>query len=204
MKVNYVCSFGTLCHSSMLIKNNNLKLCSYPFDWIFSNPNIIISCLKDNFRTFLNKSHYVHINPTRCGHKIYHPQMFNHRNPLKNKEDYNYYVRCVNRFKKLLKNEGHKLFVMTFINRKDNDIAHKNKIINFNNELTKYTKNYTLLVINHLPNKKKHHYIFTKHNNIDFLELHTLSVSIGTNFKNKIDNNYLNSILMRKYNYNLK
>ena len=35
MEINYVCLLGTLCHSASILKRNNLKLCSYPFDWIF-------------------------------------------------------------------------------------------------------------------------------------------------------------------------
>jgi hypothetical protein len=40
----------------MLLKQNKLKLCSYPFDWIFSNCNNIIHCLEDDFNVFLDKS----------------------------------------------------------------------------------------------------------------------------------------------------
>jgi hypothetical protein len=43
--------------------------------------------------------------------------MFNHHNPLINIDDYNYYVRCVNRFKKLLQKQEYKLFITTFANR---------------------------------------------------------------------------------------
>jgi len=35
LKINYTCSLGSLCHSSQILKQNKLKLCSYPFDWIF-------------------------------------------------------------------------------------------------------------------------------------------------------------------------
>jgi len=60
--------------------------------------------------------------------------MFNHRNPLNNINDYNYYVRCVKRFKKLLQKQEYKLFITTFPNR--NNIYDyetiKNNII-FNN-----------------------------------------------------------------------
>ena len=31
MEIKYTCSLGMLCHSSQILKNNNLKKCSYPF-----------------------------------------------------------------------------------------------------------------------------------------------------------------------------
>lgn len=105
-----ICSLGTLCFSSALIKSNNLKNCSYPFDWTFSNPNMIIDCIEDGFKIFLDKSYYININDTSCGHSMYHPTMFFHRNPLIKEDDYNYYVRCVGRFKDLLSNLNTKLF----------------------------------------------------------------------------------------------
>ena len=108
--------------------------------------------------------------------------MFNHHNPLNNINDYNYYVRCVDRFKKLLQKQEHKLFIMIIVNMNNIDEYIKNKIIDFNNKFSKYTSNYTLLVIFHMPNKEQNHNIFTYNNNINFLELHTLSVSNGIEF----------------------
>jgi len=40
-KINYVCSFGNVCHTGILLQRHNIKLCSYPFDWIVSDLNII-------------------------------------------------------------------------------------------------------------------------------------------------------------------
>ncbi len=59
---NSFCSLGTLCHSSQLLKRNKLKKCSYPFDWIFSNCDIIHHCISDDFKIFLDKSYYININ----------------------------------------------------------------------------------------------------------------------------------------------
>lgn len=97
MEINNFCSLGTLCHRSLLLKRNKLKKESYPFDWIFSNCNIINHCISNNFKIYLDKSYYIKINDFKCGHSYYHENMFNHHNPLKN--DYNYFVRCVERFK---------------------------------------------------------------------------------------------------------
>ena len=35
-EINYVCSLGFSLATASLLKRNNLKKCSYPFDWIFS------------------------------------------------------------------------------------------------------------------------------------------------------------------------
>jgi hypothetical protein len=79
----------------------------------------------------------------------------------------------------------------------------KNDIINFNNQFSKYAKNYTLLVIFHIKNKQDNHHTFTHNNNIDFLELHTLSRSNGIEFDNDNDDNYLDNIINKKYNFNI-
>jgi len=204
-EINYTCSLGTHCQSSMILKNNKLKLCSYPFDWIFSDCDIIIDCIKDNFSKFLNKSYYINVSNTVCGHSLYkykNENIFNHKNPLINENDYNYYLRCVDRFKKLIKKEGYKLFTMIFVNMNNINEFNKNKIKYFNNELSKYTSNYILLVILHIKNKQNNYHNFIYDDNIHFLEIHTLSESDGVNFNNNYDNEYLNNIILT-YNFNL-
>ena len=178
MEIKYTCSLGPLCHSSKLLKNNNLKKCSYPFDWIFSDCNNIIHCLENDFNFFLDKSYYTSISNNQCGHSYYQPNMWWHHNPLNNENDYNYYIRCVNRFRQLLKYEEHKLFVIIYSNMDNVEDIHKNDIINFNRKFYRFTKNYTLLVIYNIQNKNENHHTFTHHNNIDFLE-YFLSSSIG-------------------------
>jgi hypothetical protein len=191
-EINYTCSLGSLCHSSQLLKRN--KLSSYPFDWIFSNCDNMIHCIEDNF--YINTQ-------SICGHSKYNNCMFNHHNPLRNINYYNYNVRCVDIFKELLKKQDHKLFIITFVNMNNIDDNLKNKMIEFNNKLTKYTSNYTLFVIFHIPNKEQNN-IFTYNDNIDFLELHTISVSNGSVFVNNNDNIYLDNIIKSKYNFNIK
>jgi hypothetical protein len=193
-----------MCHSSAILKRNNLKLCSYPFDWIYSNCDNIIHCIEDDFKIFLDKSYYINISKSQCGHSKYNNLMFNHNNPLINVDHYNYYVRCVDRFKNLLQKQEHKLFIMININIQNIENNRINNIINFNNKFSKYISNYTLLVIFHIPNKQQNHHIFTYNDTIHFLELHTLSCSGGVEFGNNNDNIYLDNIIKSEYNFNIK
>ena len=102
-RIVHVCSLGNYCHSSYLLKRLQLKVCSYPFDWIFTNIHMIKHIIEDNFTIFLNKSYYKSISHNRCSHLYYKESMFRHHNPLINMNDYNYFIRCINRFNSLLK-----------------------------------------------------------------------------------------------------
>ena len=144
MEINYICSLGTRCHSAETIKRNNLKSCSYPFDWCFSDMDIVTDCIKDDFKVYLDPSYYIHNSENQGGHSIYGAYMWWHHNPLSNQNHYSYFMRCVDRLKKLLKLTHHKMFMITFVNGEygsyEDDF--NEKVINFNNELQKFTNNY--------------------------------------------------------------
>jgi hypothetical protein len=203
MDIERVCSLGTRCQTANILRRNNLKLCSYPFDWIFSNPENVIDCIQDDFDKFLDKSYYINICETKCGHAHYYNHMFFHRNPLSNAADYDYYVRCVDRFRILLKSQEHKLFIILFVNGEYDSLGpqFKNNIIKFNDIFSKYTTNYTLLIIIHHPHKECNYHTVTKTNNIHFLELHTPSDSSGGDFKDAESNIYLDNVLKTTYKF---
>lgn len=203
---NYVCSLGTLCHTAYFIKRHNLKKCSYPFDWIFSNINVVIDCLKDDFKKFLDKDNYIDHssnNPELCGHKIYNSAMFNHTSP-RTEEGYEYYVRCVNRFRNLLLKKEKKLFVIMSVNDEHNNI--ENSLIELNNELKNITCNFNILYINHHAGiLENSHSIVDIDNidNIDILELCTTSISNGVDFNDNDDNIYLDKIFTSNYKFDI-
>ena len=204
MVIYYVCSLGSHCHTATFLKRNRLKYASYPFDWIFSSYDNVINCIENNFVIFLDKSYYVDISDNQCGHSFYNMAMFNHYNPLKNEEDYKYYVRRVEKFNKLLKYDKEKLFIITFINMNNIDEYIKNNIIEFNNKFKKYTNNYTLLCIFNLTNKDNNYHVFTYFDNIHFLELHTISNSDGNNYINNNDTIYFDNTIKNKYEFNIE
>lgn len=204
--INHVCSLGGLCQTAMMQKRLQLRTCSYPFDWVFSNANTIKECLEDDFKTFLDKSQYRDLCHKRCGHAKYNPNMFNHRNPLRHASDYQYYERCVDRFRKMLQCSEHKLFIMMIPNMQPCDITEevKSNLIEFNKVLGEHASNYTLLVIMHVKKQKERHHVFSYHDNIHFLEVHTLSSSGGIMFgKNPGDNDYLDDIITSSYVFDI-
>lgn len=203
MEINHVCSLGGLCHSSQILKRNKLKVCSYPFDWIFSNTSMIIDCIEDEFVKFLDKSYYINVSLLKCKHSYYSKDItFNHHNPLSNKKHYDYYVRCIDRFKQLLQYQEHKLFIMTIPNIVNMNDDIKNNIIEFNNKLSKHTTNYTLLTILHIHSGYQRQES-TYHDNIHFLEIHTISKTDGSDFFDKSDTVYFDDILKTTYNFNI-
>ena len=77
MDIHYICSFGPICHTATFMWRNQLKLVSYPFDWIFTNPYVILDMLNDNFQKFLNNDYYVSKNPhdEKNKHSLYLPDL---------------------------------------------------------------------------------------------------------------------------------
>lgn len=208
------CSFGPNCHAAQLLKRLNLKTASYPFDWIFSTPSMIIDCLADRFSHFLDPQYCVG-DAGREGntHTYYFPDssltMFNHRNPLKT-GDHEYYIRCVDRFYEFLaQTEEPKTFVFLFLDKKtyiDEKIEGKVRevydttvedIVRFDREFAKYTKNYRILCIfQHIGDTRRH--LWTKEGNIDFLHLETVSKSGGNYFLDEEDNMYLDDLCRKQ------
>lgn len=199
MKFTQVCSLGSLCHTSSFFKINNYKRQSYPFDWMFSHYTNIIHCIEDGFKKFLNKSLYIYLQHNKCKHQYYTDLEFNHYNPLINKEHYNYYIRCVERFQNLLLSDEQKLFMIMNVNLTEIQEKTKTDIIEFEQRFSNHTKNYRLVVIFHIPNKPKNKHIITQHENIDFIELHTLSSSNGISFVGESDNDYFYHMIQRHY-----
>lgn len=229
IQINEVCSFGSLCHSASFLKRNDLKKVSYPFDWIFSNMNIIKDCLNNNFSVFMNKEYFIEkTEKYKCGHKKYHPDMFNHCNPI-NDEDYHYYERCIVRFNQFLQSDNNKLFLMMFVNQNPNTFLEKDhdfhkKIIDFTNDITKYTKNENYLFVVHFgkQNEQKyefkqmndncHHSLLLKEQNdngypcssrktVHLLYIYLKSNSNGNQFLDSSDEEYFKSIFFKYYSF---
>ena len=202
--INETCSIGTKCFPAELLKRIQKKSCSYPFDWIFSNPTIIIDCINDNFETFLDKDQYTPWSengmdcddPNIVGHKKYHSQMFNHRNP-RNDKDYEYYKRCVVRFKTMLKSNCNKLFICQIANNQD---THIYQLID---TITDKTKNAHFLIINNIQSDKCTHSIIKKEENVRIINFYHTSLDVGMHYKDNKENDILYSLVKNMYNFEL-
>jgi hypothetical protein len=215
LEINNVCSLGYCCHSATILQRLKIKKESYPFDWIKSNLDIIIHCLKDKFKIFLDKSYYKFISHNKCLHSYYNKDkkdnndnndndneniMFFHYNPIIQK-DYEYYKRCVERFNEFLKNKDKKLFVSIVINQTELIDDLNNSIIELDNCLKSHTNNYHILYIYHIVQGIQNHKIIEIKNNIKLLILYTISESKGTKFVVDSDNIYLDKILIYNYKF---
>jgi hypothetical protein len=198
------CSLGRLCHSAQLLKINGLKKASYPFDWIFSSLDMVEHCIKDDFKTFLDKNQYVDyttndtLKENQCEHSFYgkmlgdpsHNIIFNHHNPLSNQSDYAYFERCVNRFRDLLKSNANKNFLIF-----DGDLTNNlKKYLDFSDFLSQHTNTHKLLVINNkVSGYQDHEWVIV--NRVRLLRLETNYNTNGLVFHDKSDEDYLNKLI---------
>lgn len=208
-EINYICSLGDRCCSAYWIKQMKLKKCSYPFDWIFSNIDMIIDCINNNFNIFLNrKLHLPGKDEYSSNHKIYigpwkNADIFNHHNIL-NDTHYNYFVRCVDRFKKLLEKDNNKLFIISFINKKNNISCElKNKIMKLYDILLKNTNNFDLLVVYHMLGNKFNTNIENINTKIKIFNVTTTALSNGCYIQDKNENRMYNNLIFKLYNFKI-
>jgi len=205
--IHHVCSLGPHCQSSQLCKATKLKRESYPFDWIFSSPTNIINILEDDFCLFLNRELYVSNKPSKCSHTLYRENMFNHHNPKDNNDHYNYFTRCVERFRKLLGKKCNKLFILTFVNVNNdvNQIQHiKQQVIQLNDYISTKTKNYYMLVICHIPYQDNYKTTLLDIDNIKFILLYTQSRSNGLALLDPVEDNLTHKLLLDNYLFQIK
>lgn len=201
--INYIIPFGSNCFIASNLKRNNIKLTSYPFDWIFSYPNDIIDMIETNFEKILNKNFYLYkdLNINYNFHKEYCPElrMFNHYNPYK-ESDYEYIKRCINRFNNVLKKKENKLFIMMFTNNNVNNEI-KN-IIKLKHIIDKKTSEYDIICFfqekRGYQDKKIINYL-----NIKLIQLSTIDDNNGVNFILDKDEEYFNTIINEFYKIEL-
>jgi hypothetical protein len=105
-------SLGQNCSTAWYLQLVGKRACAYPFDWIFSSPQIVEHCLRDDFRAFLDKELLVPVDASCAGHARYHARLFNHRNALL-EEHHAHYVRSFGRFRALMDSERPVVFVST-------------------------------------------------------------------------------------------
>lgn len=176
-------SLGNYCLTSMLLKENNLKYKSFPFDWIVSCIDNIIDIFEDNFIQILNKDNYTIIdNKTKNNYYINNTRkLFNdldidhqHHNLLKD-NDYEYLKRCIERINNIHNIYESITFIMIQPLYLNNLSVDNNKIIKLYNVLSnKYGNKIKLCIFN----------IINKNNNIykeEYLNENCIVVELNTN-----------------------
>ena len=109
---------GQNCNASWYLKVTENKRASYPFDWLFTTPEIIEDILSDNFEAFLDKSQLIP-HGLDAGHERYHDWLFGHRNPASSDADLEFLRRCVARWNELIQSQKPILFVTVVLNEFD-------------------------------------------------------------------------------------
>jgi hypothetical protein len=204
IEIYHICSLGTHCQSTQISKGLALKKESYPFDWVFSSPANIIDIIEDNFSDFLNKDLYIGINNKRCSHTKYGSNMFNHHNPKEIDPHFSYFVRCVERFRKLLEKESNKLFIIMFPNI-NNDLIEttKNQITELNHYIKQKTSNHFMFAVCHIPNQEEFKADTLDIDNLKIVLLHTKSVSNGLYLVDREENEMLQKLLAESYSFHI-
>jgi Putative papain-like cysteine peptidase (DUF1796) len=187
------CSLGSVCHCAALLQRNRLVHQSYPFDWVFSSTEMVCHCIEDDFKTFLDRKRYVSKGSSRCGHKDYNDDLFRHHNPLLNEATYDYFNRCVNRFRNFLHSSNKKVFVLFCSNP---DIT---PVLKLSRLLAKHTTNFSLLVIRHYPNSLYNSNHESVVGNIHFLSIYTKTQSNGLTFGDSDDDIHVDRCLTLWY-----
>ena len=224
-----VCGLGALCHTARFMQRIHVKKTSYPFDWVWTDDTIIVDALEDDFKKFLDKSYYIEpadkYSDRMCGHSEYHESFFFHKNP-RNEDDYQYYQRCVDRFRTMVKDGESKLFIVMFSPEKTKwplDLSQmmeegrdkseimevmKQKGRNINNALRKVAVNYKLSVIMNFGNNPIQSFNVEHEDGMDFIELNTLTSSVGVTFNDGTyttnqhpDNYFISGLMSEKYKF---
>jgi hypothetical protein len=185
-------SLGAFCQAAYTLKVLGLRQFASPFDWVVSNEKMLIDCLQNNFRDFLNPKYITNAKDKECkaSHVLYGPRTFCHRDPRR-LHDFLYLSRCVNRFEELLNNPyEYKLFLQIW-NRGHCDFYSIHRV------LEQRTCNFLLVVILLIKSANRKIITKLKAQSLLVLELYHCSRNLGFLFSNEDDNQLLFSVLRR-------
>ncbi len=199
----------------MSLKVHSLKVCSYPFDWIFSSPEFIYEMLLQDFEHFVDKSYYLEGAAPESKRHIYNPGRFEHHSPFTNTEDYDYLNRCVERFRRVLGNPGHKLCLMNFVKVNSNSPSRhewpyasttetERIYINRIKELleARDVKNFSLVCANQTVTGQNTHTI-DRADNIVFLEYTTKAFTDGLSFADQEDAGFFTKLIFDTFRFEI-
>jgi hypothetical protein len=159
-------SLGNYCLTSMIFKYHNIKVESFPFDWMVTKIDNVTNIINDNFKEFLNVYNYTKIQKGTRNNVYYNNTntLFNFQfdsgdhqhHDFTNQNDYNYITRCVKRFNDLINTDKKIILVMIqplyLSNLHIDDILYNNL---YETLLNKFGDNIKLLIFNITNNDNK-------------------------------------------------
>jgi hypothetical protein len=197
-------SLGNYCLTSMLLKENNLKFESHPFDWMVSCIENIIHIFENNFEEFLNKKNYIVPVENQTKNLLYQPNtkiLFSqidsdhqHHNLLL-EQNYLYLYRTVERIKNLHLRYKKIIFIMIqplYQNNLSVDLDKIKKLYNI--LLDKNGDKIKLIIFNIVKEKNENFNKEYINENLIIVELDTNMV-IGNYGMMYFDNNGINKFL---------
>ena len=123
----HIVSVGNACTCAFMLKDLGLKLKSYPFDWIISPQGMVEDCITTDFKDYLDSKQFYHTDDregtTYCHHKKYGTNVFHHRCPLHNPEDFAYLQRCVDRFRLIFDARSKERVLFVYVAEKQPEFA---------------------------------------------------------------------------------
>jgi len=102
----YPISLGCCYCTSYYLQDLNLRKSFFPFDWSYTTIQMVIDIIEDDFNDFLNRDYI-----DGHSHSLYHNHLFVQDTSIQ--ENYDYYVRCVETFRKVVNSRQPKLFFYT-------------------------------------------------------------------------------------------
>lgn len=212
MVYTHCISIGEACPCAYALKANNLRDASYPFDWIFTKPSILLKCMQNDFADFLDKTQYYHENNEKCTdavkraqchHQIYGKAFFRHHCPKCFEDHHEYFVRCVSRFRDSINNEKNNiLFVWMNINDKDQEKKVSStiqssvleKIMEYFVEHVKAS--WKILVLECYQDcDNRQVVIMSETQNYTWIKLEGASKNVGVKYKEPLDNEMISKVL---------
>lgn len=206
MKINAVVSLGTSCFASWICKKAQLKKFSCPFDWIFSDTDMVIDCMNTNFSIFLDANCYCKYLDFQksATHKQY-GNIFLHQDP-RQPDDYDYFTRCVQRFQKLCENDSmNVLFLQAFYNKSHDQIqtiiSQAEKLLI---TLSKHVRSkFNLLIVIHTTDDTRTYFDGFVRENLICKIMHVKEVLRNFKFIEKENNDIFIDYLLNNFEYDL-
>lgn len=188
--ISHTISLGPNCLSSCTIKSIGLKRYSCPFDWIFSDQDMIVDCLVNDFKLYLDQTQYTTVpgaTHVTAGHKTYGPYTFAHHDPRR-PDHYAYFARTVDRFRLVLKDTEHtKLFFLVSTPKVNADKLAA--------ALRQYTSNFLLLIVQLVLDKERKITKVKQDGDVLIVEFHHIAPQEGIRFKNPEEDVFLRTFL---------